>query len=50
MLVEICRIITVLILTFFISIGLNTLIIKWQNTPVKEEKSVPIYITKEIKE
>lgn len=41
----------ILLVTIFIFSGLLHLIIElWQLSPLKEEKSVPVYITKEIKE
>lgn len=47
---EIFNIILVFATVFCLSLIINDLIFIWQNMPLKEEKSTPIYITKEIKE
>jgi len=38
------------IIVLNISIIINMGVYLWQNTPLEEEKSTPVYITKEIKE
>ena len=35
--------------TFALGFAVDYLVAKWQAIPIKEEASVPIYITKEIK-
>jgi len=47
---EIFNIILILAIVFCSSLIINDLIFIWQNMPLKEEKSTPVYITKEIKE
>ena len=47
---EILRIFILLVIVLNISVIVNMGIHLWQDTPLKEEKSTPIYITKEIKE
>ena len=50
MFLEIFNIIVILTAVFFFSLAMNDFILDWQSKPLKEEKSIPIYITKEIKE
>lgn len=47
---EILRIFILFIIVINISVIVNMGVLLWQNTPLEEEKSTPIYITKEIKE
>ena len=46
---EILKLIVLFYVIFNFSYILHISIETWQNTPLKEEKSTPIYITKEIK-
>ena len=47
---ELFKIFTLLVIVFIFSGFLHFVIELWQVLPLKEEKSVPVYITKEIKE
>jgi hypothetical protein len=47
---EILRIFILFVIVLNIGVIANMGIHLWQSTPLKEEKSTPIYITKEIKE
>ena len=47
---EILRIFILFIIVLNIGVIVNMGVYLWQSTPLKEEKSTPIYITKEIKE
>jgi len=47
---EFFRIFIFLIIIFIFSSLLHLIIELWQLSPLKEEKSIPVYITKEIKE
>ena len=47
---EILRIFILFIIILNIGVIVNMGVHLWQSTPLKEEKSTPIYITKEIKE
>jgi len=47
---ELFKIFILLVIIFTSSSLLHLIIELWQLSPLKEEKSVPIYITKEIKE
>lgn len=47
---EILKIFILLVIVLNISIIVNMGVHLWQSTPLEEEKSTPIYITKEIKE
>ena len=47
---EIFNIILILAIVFISSHVIDGYILIWQNMPLKEEKSAPIYIVKEIKE
>ena len=50
MFTEIFNIILILATVFCLSLIIDDLIFIWQNVLLKEEKSTPIYIIKEIKE
>jgi hypothetical protein len=47
---EIFKLFILFFMVFNFSYILHMVIEIWQNTPLKEEKSTPIYITKEIQE
>ena len=47
---EILRIFILFIIVLNIGVIVNMGVHLWQSTPLKEEKSVPVYITKKIKE
>lgn len=47
---ELLEIFILLIIILNISVIVDLGVHLWQNTPLEEEKSTPIYITKEIKE
>ena len=46
---EILNILILFLIVFYLSKLLNFSIKLWQDLPIKEEASTPIYITKEIK-
>lgn len=47
---EILRILILFVIITNISVIVNMGVYLWQSTPLEEEKSTPVYITKEIKE
>ena len=47
---ECIRIFITLIIVSFFSICMHVALILWQNLPIEEEPSTPIYITKTIKD
>ena len=47
---EILRILILFVIVLNIGIIVNMGVHFWQSTPLEEEKSTPVYITKEIKE
>jgi len=47
---ELFKIFILLVTIFIFSSILHLIIELWQVLPLKEEKSIPVYITKEIKE
>lgn len=47
---EILRIFILFVIVLNIGVIVNMGVNLWQDTPLEEEKSTPIYITKEIKE
>lgn len=47
---EIFKILFLLFIVLNVSVIVDMGVHLWQDTPLKEEKSTPVYITKEIKE
>lgn len=47
---EILRILILFVIVLNIGVIVNMGVLLWQSTPLEEEKSTPVYITKEIKE
>ena len=47
---EILRILILFVIVLNIGVIVNMGVNLWQDTPLEEEKSTPVYITKEIKE
>ena len=47
---EILRILILFVIVLNVGVIVNMGVNLWQDTPLEEEKSTPVYITKEIKE